>query len=422
MVCMMDATTGTPTQVQTTVHDRFPRLRRITTMQHETWPNLVWVEIEDEDGVTGLGETFSMADSVVSYIHEGAAPYLLGQSAADRARHWTALHRQRGRSGIGSETRGASALDIALWDLAARRAGLPLWELLGGRSRDRIRVYNTCGGPEYVKAPAVAGRTYTGAFTRHRFDDLWAFKEQPERLAEDLLEQGIRAMKIWPFDEIAVETGGLSITAAQLATALDPIRRIRASVGREMDVALELHGRWSVPAAVTICQASAEHQPMWLEDPIRIDNLKTLDQVCCSTPIPVLVGETLGSRFAYRDVLEQTRVSIIMSDPSWTGGVSEIRRVADLAAAYQRAFTPHDCTGPIGLAVGTHVALYAETAIYQEVVRAFLYGWYQDAAEGLPVVEDGVIQPADRPGHGVTLRTEFRGGALWHERTSVFHA
>jgi L-alanine-DL-glutamate epimerase-like enolase superfamily enzyme len=290
--------------------------------------------------------------------------------------------------------------------------------MLGGRARDRIRVYNTCGGPDYVRAPAVAGRLYTGDFTHDKYDDLWAFQHQPEKLAESLLAEGIRAMKIWPFDEIAVETEGLSITAAQLAKGLDPIRRIRAATGTAMDVALELHGRWHLSAAIRIARAAEDFQPMWLEDAIRLENLAALDQLCSSTSIPVLTGETLGSRFAYRDVLERTGVSIIMSDPCWTGGVSEIRRIADLTAAFQRAFTPHDCSGPVGLAVGTHVSLYAETAIMQEFVRAFRYGWYEEVADGLPAISDGYVAPAPGPGHGVRLRMNGPGRDGWQQRTS----
>ncbi len=394
------------------------RLRRVTTIQHPNWPNLVWVEIEDEHGNVGLGETFSLAEAVVGYIHEGAAPYLIGQDGGDRTRHWQALYRQRGRGGMGAETRGASAIDIALWDLAARRAGLPLYEMLGGRSRSRIRAYNTCAGPNYVKSAAVAGRLYTGEFAGDRYDDLWGFKNEPEKLAESLLDMGIHAMKIWPLDEIAVDTQGLYISPADLRAGLEPLRRIKAEFGEEMDVALELHLRWHLAPAIEIARAAEEHKPMWIEDAFRVENLASLNRLCESTTIPILTGEQLGGRWAYKDVLERTNVSIIMSDPVWTGGISEIRRVADLTAAFQRSFTPHDCTGPIGLAVGTHVALYAETAIYQEFVRAFLYGWYEQVAEGLPVVTDGYIEPAARAGHGVTLRTnEMKDD--WQIRTTT---
>ena len=395
------------------------RLRRVTTIQHENWPNLVWVELEDEDGNVGLGETFSLAEAVVGYIHEGAAPYLLGQEGGDRTRHWQTLYRQRGRGGMGAETRGASAIDIALWDLAARRANRPLYEMLGGRARHRIRAYNTCAGPNYVKSAAVAGRLYTGDFAGDRYDDLWAFKNEPEKLAESLLSEGITAMKIWPLDEIAVDTQGLYITPTQLREGLAPLARIKKAFGDQMDVALELHLRWHLAPALKIARAAEEYAPAWIEDAFRVENLASLDRLCNSTTIPILTGEQLGGRWAYKDVLERTNISIIMSDPVWTGGVSEIRRVADLTAAFQRSFTPHDCTGPVGLAVGTHVALYGETAIYQEFVRAFLYGWYEQAAEGLPTVANGFIEPAALPGHGVTLRRNGENGDGWHERNTV---
>jgi galactonate dehydratase len=391
---------------------------RVTTLRHEAWPNLVWVEIEDSDANVGLGETFSLAEAVVGYIHEGVAPYLLGEIASDRSRHWQTLYRHRGRGGIGTEARGASAIDIALWDLAGRRAGQPLYEMLGGRSRHKIRAYNTCAGPNYVKGPAVAGRLYTGDFAGDQFDDLQAFKERPEELAESLLNMGISAMKIWPLDEIAESTQGLHISPAQMREGIEPIRRIKAAFGEQMDIALELHLRWHLRPALEIARATEEFGLMWIEDAFRVEDLDSLDRLCRATSTPILTGEQLGGRWSYKEVLQRTGVGIIMSDPVWTGGVSEIRKVADLTAAFQRSFTPHDCTGPVGLAVGTHVSLYAETAIYQELVRAFRYGWYERVADGLPVVTDGFIAPpGDRPGHGVTLKRSASDQG-WTERTA----
>lgn len=393
-----------------------PEIVRISTRQNTKYPNLLWVEIEDSAGNVGLGETFSLADSVREYIHEGAAPYLLGKASGDIIGHWTALFRQRGRSGIGSETRGAAAADIALWDLLGHRTGLPLWQLLGGRSREAIRVYNTCGGPNYVRSAAVAGIQYTGDYIGDEYDDLWGFQNEPERVAESLLSQGIKAMKIWPLDDVSVTNQGLYISAAEMREGLAPLRRIKEAFGDEMQVALEMHARWSLPAAVKIAKAAAEYDPMWIEDPVRLDNLRAIDEVCQAVDVPVLVGETQGARFAYREILERTGVSIIMSDPVWTGGVTEIRRIADLTATFQRGFTPHDCTGPIGLAAGTHVALYAETGIYQEFVRSFYHGWYAEITDGLPEITDGYIRARDLPGHGITLKPDVLSGPEWSVR------
>jgi galactonate dehydratase len=394
-------------------------IRRITTIRLESRPNLVWVEVETEDGLVGLGETFSLAAAVAAYIHEGAAPYLLGEDAGAINKHWTALFRQRARSGIGVETRGASAVDLALWDLLGKRAGLPLYQLLGGASRDAIRVYNTCGGPDYVREPAVPGRLYTGRMDSSRkFEDLWAFRHAPEELAADLLDTGISAMKIWPFDEAAEETGGQYITREELDRCLEPLARIRESVGARMDVALELHGKWNLAAAVRIARAAEEYEPMWIEDPIRLDNIGALAQFSRSTSIPTVVGESLGSRFPYREVLERTDVAIVMTDPCWVGGITEARRVADVASLYQKPFTAHDCAGPVNLAVDVHLCAHAENAFIQEVVRAFYYGWYAEVAEGVPQLSSGMIEAAARPGHGVSLRPEIREASNAEVRTT----
>ena len=175
-----------------------------------------------------------------------------------------------------------------------------------------------------------------------------------------------------------------------------------------MGVALELHGRWSLPAAKRIAQAVAEFDPLWIEDPIRMDNAGALwPSFARSTTIPIVASETLGSRFPFRELLDRGAVDIVMADPSWVGGVTETRRVADLAGLYQRPFTPHDCTGPVNLSVGVHLCVSLENALIQEVVRAYYYGWYADVALELPPLADGAISPLEEPGHGVELRREF---------------
>ena len=385
------------------------RIVRISTLVAGRYPNLVLVEVETADGLVGLGETYFGAEAVTAYLHETAAPYLLGQDARDIPRHWAALYRYWGRSGIGAEARGASAIDIALWDLAGKRQGIPLYESLGGAARQDIAAYNTCGGPEYGRARSVPGDKLFGtAVPGRNYEDLWAFQNEPEQLASSLLEMGFGTMKIWPFDEIADETGGTWISARQMERGLEPFRRIRDALGDQMDVALELHGRWSLPAAVAIARAVEPYRPMWIEDPIRMDAIDVLAEFVRSTTIPTVASENLGSPFPYRDLLETAGVGIIMVDPSWVGGVTPSRKIADLAALYLRPFTPHDCTGPVTLAVGVHLCLHAENALIQEMVRAYYFGWYEELVEGLPIFESGRLRPAPRPGHGAVLRDGIR--------------
>ncbi len=384
-------------------------IARVSTLVADRYPNLVFVEIETADGLIGLGETYFGAQAVTGYIHETAAPYLLGQDARDIPRHWAALYRYWGRSGIGAEARGASAIDIALWDLAGKRRGQPMWESLGGAARPDIAAYNTCGGPEYGRAQAVPGDRLFGKVTPGRqYEDLRAFQHEPEALADSLLEMGFRVMKIWPFDELAVETGGTWIHPRDIDKGLEPLRRIRDSHGDRIEVALELHGRWSLPAAVQIARAAEAYRPMWIEDPIPMDNIDVLAEFVRSTTIPTVASENLGSPFPYRELLEKAGVGIIMTDPSWVGGVTVARKVADFAAIYLRPFMPHDCTGPVTLAVGVHLCVHAENALLQEMVRAYYFGWYEEIVEGMPAFEAGRLRPQDRPGHGAALRDGFR--------------
>lgn len=379
-------------------------ITRITTIQPEYRPSVVWVLVETESGVVGLGETYWIADPVAAYIHEIAAPYLLGKNALEIQRHWTALYRYWGNLGLGAEARGVSALDFALWDILGKTAGLPLYQLLGGKSRPSIRVYNTCGGPNYVRPRLEPGNDLYGkSVAGGKWEDLWAFRNSPTELASSLLDMGITAMKIWPFEDVGNETGGHYITADGLRRGLEPLAKIRESFGDRIVVALELRRRWSFPAARAIAAAAEEYQPMWIEDPMRHNSFDALGELSRSTTVPIVAGENLGARFDYRALIERGGISIAMVDPGWVGGVTEARRVADVAALFQRPFTTHDCTGPVNMAVGVHLCVNAENAYIQEMVRAFQFGWYEENVSGLPVLENGYMTPSERPGHGVEL-------------------
>ena len=385
------------------------RIVRISTSIIGRYPNVLFVEIETADGLVGLGETLFGAAAVSAYIHETAAPFLLGQDSRDIPRLWSALYRYWGRSGMGAEARGASAIDIALWDLAGKRADQPLYQTLGGAVRSDIGAYNTCGGPAYTRKRGVPGDKLFGEGPAGgQFEDLWAFHHEPVALARSLMEMGFRQMKIWPFDVVADETGGNWISPDGLDRGLEPFRLIRDALGGEMEVALELHGRWNLPSATRIARAVEPYEPMWIEDPIRMDNIDVLADFVRSTRIPTVASENLGSPFPYRDLLERTGVGIIMTDPSWDGGITVARKVADLAALYLRPFTPHDCSGPVTLAVGVHLCLHAENALVQEMVRAFYFGWYEEVVSGLPIFTSGRLRASDGPGHGVAIRPEVR--------------
>src|SRR5512139_4063337 len=226
------------------------KITALETLRLGEFANLLWVRLHTDQGPVGLGETFMGAAAVEAYLHETVAPKLLGRDPLRIEAINGALANYLGWRSAGVETRGNSAVDIALWDLFGKVHGRPVADMLGGRSRDAIRVYNTCAGYRYIRdARAQAVANWHAGATGGPYEDLDAFLHRADELALSLLEQGVTAMKIWPFDIAAERTGGLDISPAELDAALEPFRRIRRAVGSRMEIMVEFHSLWSLPMA-----------------------------------------------------------------------------------------------------------------------------------------------------------------------------
>lgn len=382
------------------------KVARIETLRLDEFSNILFVLVHTDDGVVGLGETFYGARAVEAYIHETVAPYLIGKDPLQIDLHARGLYGYVGYRSSGAEMRGNSAIDIALWDVFGKVTNQPLYQLLGGKVRDSIRIYNTCAGYRYVRSQprqAVANWGVGQGAVEGPYEDLEAFLHRADELAISLLEQGITGMKIWPFDPYAEASNGHYISAPDLRRALEPFRKIRDAVGDRMDIMVEFHSLWDFPMAQRICAALEEYSPFWFEDPIKSDNLDALATLAGSTRVPIAASETLATRWSFREVLERNAAGIVMADLSWTGGVSEARKIASLAEVYQRPVMFHDCTGPVVLAASTHLSLNAPNALVQETVRAFTTGWYGELVTELPPIANGMIAPLNKPGHGVEL-------------------
>ncbi|MCS6878820.1 MAG: mandelate racemase/muconate lactonizing enzyme family protein [Geminicoccaceae bacterium] len=381
----------------------------IETLRLEEFPNLLWVRVHTDEGLIGLGETFFGPRAVEAYVHETAAPRLLGQDALAIERHArTLLHRQYvGFSGSGAEMRGASAIDIALWDLFGKATGQPLWRLLGGLARPKIRTYNTCAGYRYVRS-AKGQLTENWGLERKEgpYEDLDAFLHRADELARSLLEQGITAMKIWPFDPAAERWDGCYIAPDELDAALEPFRKIRAAVGSRMDIMVEFHSLWNLPTAKRIFAALEEFEPFWFEDPIKMTDFEALAELAASTRVPITASETLATRPVFRALMARRAVGVVMLDVAWCGGLTEAKKIAALAEAHQLPVAPHDCTGPIVFVASCHLSLSAPNALVQESVRAFYTGWYRELVTELPRIEQGWILPMEGPGLGTDLLPE----------------
>jgi L-alanine-DL-glutamate epimerase-like enolase superfamily enzyme len=385
------------------------KIERLETLRLAEFPNLVWLRVHTDEGVSGLGETSYAAQSVEAYLHEYIAPRVLGRDPLAIESLARSVAPYVGWRASSVETRAASALDLALWDLYGKVVGQPLYQLLGGASRERVRTYNTCAGYRYIRAAGGQNTKNWGLDGKPQgpYEDLDAFLRRADELAQSLLEQGITGMKIWPFDPYAEASDGQYISGPDLHQALEPFRRIRNAVGNRIDIMVEFHSLWRLPAAQRIAQALAEFDTFWHEDPIRMDSLALLKQYAPYSKAPICASEILAGRWSFKDLLETGVAGIVMFDLAWCGGISEARRITALADAWQLPVAPHDCTGPLVYAASVHFSIWAPNALVQESVRAFYSGWYNELVTHVPKPVQGYFGKPPGPGIGVELLPEL---------------
>lgn len=393
-------------------------IARVDTVRSAVQPNVTHVIVTDSDGYTGVGETFYGASAVDAHLHDVIIPALSSDKPSANPRDVSRLlHGYVGYAGSGAEVRARSALDIALWDIAAKRLGVPLAQLLNPGSGSSIPSYNTCSGALYVNQESRQSSTNWGIRDSRPdgpYEDLWAFLNEPGRLARELRDAGFTGMKVWPFDLAAEESGGSH--AADLSLGLRVLDEIRDAVGFDMDVYLELHSLWQPDAAATLLESLTPYRLAWVEDPIRADNIEGLRRLREGATMPLAVGENLGSGVnGYPLIVEAHAVDTMIMDLGWCGGITDALEWQEAAGRKGMSVAYHDCTGPVSLAVATHVSLASDHTSVQEVARAFAHTWYPEMATGVPDISGGHVTISDLPGHGVTLRPEF----LSHPGTTV---
>ena len=387
------------------------KITAVETIRLPDRPNLLLAQIHTDEGLIGLGETSRGAAAVEAQIHELVAPYLLNKDPLQiqlHNRHLTNSY--LGFASSSAEMRATSVVDIALWDIFGQALGQPICQLLGGKSRDRIRAYNTCAGYNY-NTRTVARRSVAAgdavAQAEGPYDDQIAFVHRADELAQSLLSEGYTAMKIWPFDPFAERSDGSMLTAQDLRVGLQPFDKIRKAVGERIEIMAEFHSLWNLEQAKRIARALEEYRPFWSEDPIKMCDVATLKDYANSTRIPVCASETLGGTAPFRDILQAQAADIVMLDVGWCGGLTEARKIAALAESYQRPVAPHDCNGPVVWVASIHLMLHIPNALVMEVVRAYFSTWYRDILTELPPVKEGYIHGLSGAGLGTRLQPDL---------------
>jgi galactonate dehydratase len=368
---------------------------------------LVLCRVHTDIGLIGCGESYYIPEAVEAVIHDWFRHRLLGADALAIESHWRFLYERAANFGVrGAELRALSAVDLALWDILGQVCEQPIYRLLGGPVRERIRVYNSCGSPTYGAGGSAAAQTWPGMGTLGEpgpLGDSWRVFHDPAALASELLELGYSALKVWPFDRAAMDDGPSIISPAAIETGLAPLRAMRDAVGSDIELIIDGHAHFQFPAAVRLADALREVKPLWLEDILKMDNIGMLADFRRQTRMPVSASEMLLTRPDYAELLEKRAADYVMIDPTWCGGISESKRIADLAQAYNIPVSIHDCTGPLTLIAGLHLNAALPNCVMQETVRAHIQTVYPQLIDEVPHIVDGFIELPTRPGLGVVL-------------------
>jgi galactonate dehydratase len=355
---------------------------KIETLQIPEHPRYIWIRIHTDEGLIGLGETYIHAEAAQAMIRNVYAhEFLLGKDPLRIESHWRAMFDRSSFVGwAGAEIRAISAIDIALWDILGQYTQQPIYQLLGGKCRSQIPIYNTCSHEEMID-----------------------FQNKPVELAEDLLSNGIRIMKIWPFDEFASQSDGQAIHLADLEQAIQPIRKIREALGNAIEIAVEFHGHWNLPCAVRIARALEEYQVLWLEDPMNPDHLDAYEQLVNQTSIPLMLSERLMTRYQFLPVMQRKLAQIINPDVEWCGGISEAKKIASIAEAFHLPVAFHNYGGPILNFASAHVAAAINNLMILETGRDLISQWTEDIVTQPIRISNGYMMIPEGPGLGVSL-------------------
>ena len=338
--------------------------------------NWLFVVVETDDGLSGVGEGSLPAHPLaVAAAVEEYREYVVGEDPARIQHLWQVMYRQPFfRSGAVTLS-AVSAIEQALWDIKGKVAGLPVYELLGGRCHDRIRLY--------VNGP--------GGATLEELADS----------ARSLVERGFTAMKTNTDDAVLPVEG-----ERVLRNAVEHIEAVRGAVGSDVEIAWDAHGRLSPAMSIRLARALEPYDIWFLEEPALPENAKGLLQVARATSIPIATGERLFTKWAFREVLELGAAGLVQPDLSHCGGVLEARAIAAMAEVYYCGFAPHNPLGPINTIVSAHVAMASPNFVALEICL-YPEDWTRELLTEPLVLRDGYLELSDRPGWGIELDVEL---------------
>lgn len=349
------------------------------------WPHWVWVRVHSDSGHTGVGETYPRNEVEAAMVHTGAARMLLGRDPRDIERIWADLYLAFDYQITGgTEMRVLSAIDLALWDLLGNSLNTPVYRLLGGKANPRVRLYNTC--------------------FPHQHD----FLKAPERIMREVLDgYGVNAIKIWPFDNAARRNQRQFVTERDIDEGLAPVRKLRDAFGDSIEILMEFHSLWNLTSAMRIAKALEPYKPMWLEDMLLPGNFPQYRQLAEATSLPLTISERMAGRMQFQQLLEARAAKFIMFDLCWCGGLSEGRKISNMADTHHLPVAPHTAGGPLLFYASTHLTTSLSNVWIQESVQRYYERDWPAMLENPLLPKDGAVEAPELPGFGMRIKPEI---------------
>ena len=335
------------------------------------WKNWVFVKVYTDEGIVGLGEaTQGLATRPAEAAVHELKPLYLGQDPRDVVAVWDRMY----KGVFLGQSSAMTAIELACWDILGKSLGVPVWRLLGGKLRQRVRAYAN-GWYQGPRDPAF-------------------FAER----AREVVAMGYTALKFDPFG-----SAYRYIDADEERLSLRIVEAVRLAVGDSVDLLIEAHDRFSVSTAVRLGRALGQYRPMWLETPVMSTDVEATIEVARQIPVPVASGERFTRKRDFARLLESGVVDIIQPELLAVGGVLGLSKVAALAEAFEAFVAPHNAQSPFTTVVNVHVDAAAPNALIQECFDDFLVPWSREVLSGWARIVDGYLEVPDAPGFGVEL-------------------
>lgn len=349
---------------------------------HANW---TFVKLYTDGGLTGVGEaSLERNDEVVVRALETFKDFLVGQDPFQIEYIWNALYKQTFKYGQLIILTALSGVEQALWDIKGKALGVPVYELLGGKLRDKVRAYANAWAFQKIVTQMTA-------------------EDTPDSIAQNALkmvEKGFTAMKWDPFRE-----GGQVIPRSEEEFALACVKAVREAVGPSVDILIECHGRFNMHSAVRIARKLEPYDPFFYEEPIPPDNIDALAALQRSINLPIATGERLYTRWEFRPLLEKNAAHIIQPDICNVGGIWELRKIAAMAEAYYVAVQPHNSNGPVQTIASLHLDASIPNFIFQEFFYPYLDMYNEVLTEPI-IYRDGYLEVPTAPGLGTDIRED----------------